>query len=154
MTLRLSGPVLALALLAGTAGATQALARDATAEERGRIESALRAQGFQSWGSIEMDDGLWDVDDARKADGSERDIRLTPDDLSLIDTEEKDRRATDQERAAIEQSLRGQGFTEFKSVSLDDGVWEVDDARGADGKLYDLKLERHSFRILHRDQDD
>lgn len=154
MTLRLSGPALALALLAGAAAATPALARDATVEERGRIEAALRAQGFQSWGSIGMDDGLWEVDDARTSDGHGRDLRLAPDDLSLIDTEVEDRRATPEEKAAIEQALHGQGFTKLESVSLEDGVWEVDDALGPDNKRYDLKLERQSFRILHRDQDD
>ncbi|HWL81427.1 MAG TPA: PepSY domain-containing protein [Roseomonas sp.] len=146
---RLAASALALALLA----TAPALARAPTADERARVESALRAQGFVGWGEIEMDDGLWEVDNASRGNNDARDIRLTPDDLTVIDASEGDRVATGEEQAAIDQALRGQGFTGFKSVRLDDGVWEVDDARGADGTLYDLTLERHSLRILHREKD-
>ncbi|MXP63777.1 hypothetical protein E0493_10495 [Roseomonas sp. M0104] len=149
MTPRLAASALALALLA----AIPALARAPSADERTRVESALRAQGFVGWGKIGMDDGLWEVEDASRGNNDARDIRLTPDDLTVIATGEGDRSATEQERAAIGQALRGQGFTGFQSVSLEEGVWEVDDARAADGTLYDLTLERHSFRILHRDKD-
>ncbi|MDJ0386802.1 PepSY domain-containing protein [Roseomonas sp. E05] len=149
MTPRLAASALALALLA----AAPALARAPSADERARVESALRAQGFVGWRGIEMDDGLWEVDNASRGNNDVRDIRLTPDDLTLIDASEGDRAVTGEERAAIEQALRGQGFTGFNSVSLDDGVWAVDDARGADGVLYDLALERHSLRILHREKD-
>jgi len=149
MTPRLAASTLVLALLATSC----ALARSPSADERVRVESALRGQGFVGWGKIEMDDGLWEVDNASRGNNDARDIRLTPDDLTVIDASEGDRHATGQEQAAIDQALRGQGFTGFNAVSLDDGVWEVDDARGADGTLYDLKLERHSLRILHRDRD-
>lgn len=149
MLLRLAGSALTLALLAAPA----AEARDATPEERTRIEEALRGQGFQSWGSIGMEDGVWEVDDASRGQGARQDIRLTPDDLRLIDTAEDDRVATTEETARITEALRGQGFREFGRIRLEDGVWEVDKARATDGTTHDLTLERQSLRILHRERD-
>ena len=61
-----------------------------------------------------------------------------------------DRAPTDEERAQIEQMLRGEGFTRWDDIELDDGVWEVDDAVGSDGREYDLKLNQQ-FRITQRD---
>ncbi len=66
---------LALALLA--APMTHALAdRAPTAEERSRIEAALRAEGFARWSGIERDDERWEVDDAVAADGAKYDLKL------------------------------------------------------------------------------
>lgn len=153
MSPRLAALGLALTLMAGT-GAAFAEDRAPTAEERTRIEGALRSQGFNDWGRIELDDGIWKIDDARGGQSDRRrDIHLTPDDLRLIDTSIPDRDATPEERGRIEQALRAQGFTAFGDIELDDGVWEVDNARHSDGNLYDLKLERESLRILHREQD-
>lgn len=64
----------ALAILIGAAGS--ALAREPTAEERARIESVLRAEGFTRWDDIEFDDGKWEIDDAVDADGQTWDLDL------------------------------------------------------------------------------
>jgi Peptidase propeptide and YPEB domain len=57
-------------------------------EERARIESVLREQGFKSWGEIELDDNVWEVDDAVTADGSKYDLKLNSNDLSVIKREQ------------------------------------------------------------------
>src|SRR3546814_10791789 len=68
-----------LLALAAAFVATPALAdRDANAEERAAIEKVLRAQGFVSWEEIELDDGRWEVDDARDAKGVEYDLKIDP----------------------------------------------------------------------------
>ncbi len=153
MSLRFASLGFAFALMAGT-GAALAEERAPTAEERGRIESVLRSQGFDDWGRIELDDGIWKVDDARTGQGSRRrDVRLTADDLRVIDTSIPDRHATPEERGRIEQALRGHSFTSLGDIELDDGVWEVDRASHTDGHLYDLTLERETLRILHRERD-
>jgi len=69
----------ATVVLGGLAFAAPALADDRgpTADERGSVESALRAGGFTSWGRIELDDGRkWEVDDAIHSDGREYDVDL------------------------------------------------------------------------------
>jgi len=57
-----------------------------TAEQRTRIEAALRQLSFVSWGEIEREnDGReWEVEDARTADGRKFDVRLSADDLSEL----------------------------------------------------------------------
>lgn len=58
-------------------------------EERSRIEAALRQLGFASWGEIEREDGgrAWEVDDARRSDGTKYDLELAADDLRVIKQE-------------------------------------------------------------------
>lgn len=63
-----------------------------------------------------------------------------------------DRPPTPEEQAEIERVLRVEGFTRWDDIELDDGVWEVDDAIGADGREYDLKLNQQ-FEIIEREQD-
>jgi hypothetical protein len=54
--------------------------RDPTEEERAAIETLLRAQGFESWNRIEVeDDGLaWeaDVEQARRGEGPAEDVEV------------------------------------------------------------------------------
>ncbi len=64
-----------------------------------------------------------------------------------------DRPPTPQERAAIERVLRAEGFVSWDEIELDDGFWEVEDARTADGREYDLKLRPQSLEIIKRDAD-
>lgn len=64
-----------------------------------------------------------------------------------------DRDPTPEERSAIEQALRAAGFTAWEEIELDDDMWEVDDARGNDGRIYDLKLAPGSFEIIRRIED-
>jgi hypothetical protein len=66
-----------LAISAGLIPTDAALAdRSPTAEERTRIESVLRENGFMRWGEIEFDDGRWGVDDAITNDGQKFDLKL------------------------------------------------------------------------------
>ena len=78
-----------LALFAAMAAAP-ALAADRlpTSEERAKIESVLKAEGFVSWGDIELDDNrVWEVDDARHSDGHEYDLDLDPQSLAIVKRE-------------------------------------------------------------------
>jgi hypothetical protein len=59
--------------------------RKPTADELTAIEAVLRAAGYVSWDGIELDDGVWEVDDARKADGAEHDLELDPTSLEIVD---------------------------------------------------------------------
>lgn len=54
-------------------------------EERARIEQALRAAGYVSWDDIELDDNLWEVDDARRAGSSpECDVDIRPGTYEIV----------------------------------------------------------------------
>ncbi len=64
-----------------------------------------------------------------------------------------DRAPTAQERSAIESVLRAEGFVRWDEIELDDGVWEVDDARTAQGREYDLKLRPGTYEIIRREAD-
>lgn len=60
-----------------------------------------------------------------------------------------DRAPTAEERAAITSVLRANGFVAWKEIELDDGRWEVDDARHESGKVYDLDIRDGA--IVHRE---
>jgi hypothetical protein len=47
----------------------------------------------------------------------------------FIHTANADRAPTPEESSRIEQALRGLGFVSWKKIELDDGHWEIDDAR-------------------------
>lgn len=64
-----------------------------------------------------------------------------------------DRSPNADERAALEQVLRSNGFESWEEIELDDGRWEVDDARMADGREYDLHIDPQSMQIISRDSD-
>jgi Peptidase propeptide and YPEB domain len=61
--------------------------RPPNAEERSRIETMLRNEGFTRWGHIELDedDDVWGVDDAYASDGRKYDLKLDPDTLAIIE---------------------------------------------------------------------
>lgn len=63
-----------------------------------------------------------------------------------------DRPVTDQERAQLVAALQAQGCSGGK-MEFDDGKFEVDDARCADGKKYDLDFDA-SFKLMKKDLDD
>ena len=63
-----------------------------------------------------------------------------------------DRAVTDQERTQLVAALQAQGCSGGK-MEFDDGKFEVDDARGADGNTYDLDFDR-SFKLVKKDKDD
>jgi peptidase YpeB-like protein len=66
--------------------------RAPTPQERSRIETMLRNEGFTQWGRIELDDDddLWEVDDAHASDGRTYDLKLHPDTLAIIGREPDD----------------------------------------------------------------
>lgn len=85
----LSGLVLAAGmLLSGIVLADRA----PTPQERSRIETMLRNEGFTRWGRIELDDDddLWEVDNAHAPDGRTYDLKLHPDTFAIIGREPSD----------------------------------------------------------------
>ncbi len=66
-----------------------------------------------------------------------------------------DRQPTAEERTAIEAALRAAGYTSWENIELEDdeSVWEVDDARGPNGREFDLRLKPGTFEILAADPD-
>jgi hypothetical protein len=82
----MKAPFAAIAFALAVAVASPALAdRPPTPEERAKIESVLRAAGFERWEEIEFDDGVWEVDDAIGADGREYDLKLDPRTFAIIE---------------------------------------------------------------------
>jgi hypothetical protein len=146
---------LAIALLAAPALAPQALAADRRPNEAesARIAEVLRAQGYRDWRGVEMDDGVWEVDDAVANDGSRHDVRVTPDDYTIIARGTENRLANIEEAARIGEALKREGFDRFETARLDDGLWKIDDAHRADGSRYDLTLVPGTLRILNRDRE-
>lgn len=63
-----------------------------------------------------------------------------------------DRNPPAQEWAEVVAALRDAGFVSWSEIEFDDGRWEVDEARAADGKRYELKLDR-SYKITEREPD-
>ena len=55
--------------------------------------------------------------------------------------------------AAVAASLRDRGFVSWDEIEWDDGKWEVDDARRANGARYDLKLDPSTLKIVHRERE-
>jgi hypothetical protein len=55
--------------------------------------------------------------------------------------------------ARITEALKRAGFHSFEGVEFDDGVWEVDDAVGGDGREYDLELDPQTLEIVRREAD-
>lgn len=50
-----------------------------------RIEQTLRAASYISWDEIELDDGVWEVDDARRvAGGQDCDVDISPDTYQIL----------------------------------------------------------------------
>lgn len=60
--------------------------RQPTEDERSAIEAKLIEAGFDRWEEIEFDDGLWEVDDARKPGNTtdEWDLKLHPETLAIV----------------------------------------------------------------------
>jgi len=64
-----------------------------------------------------------------------------------------DEEAGPEDRARIAEALRAAGYESFEEIELDDGVWEVDDAIGSDGREYDLELDPETLEIIRKDGD-
>jgi hypothetical protein len=85
--------VLGLVLAAGVLLPGQAFAdRPPNPEERSRIETMLRNEGFSNWGKIELDDesGVWEVAGAYASDGRSYALWLHPDTFGIIGREPDD----------------------------------------------------------------
>ena len=81
--------LLGLVLAAGVLAPGQVRAdRAPSPQERSRIETMLRSEGFTRWGKIELDDeDVWEVDNAYASDGHRYDLRLHPDTPAIITRE-------------------------------------------------------------------
>jgi len=145
--------LLAAALLLPGLALAQPADRAPTEAERTRLEQALRDQGYRDWGRIQLDRGIWEVDDAMDRQGTRRDLRVTPGELRIVATDLDDRLASTEETSRIEASLRRLGYREFGRIKLDDGLWNVDGALAADGRRYELTLERETLRVLYRERE-
>ena len=65
-----------------------------------------------------------------------------------------DRDPTPMERAQVEVELQYLGFISWDDIDLDeDGYWEIEDARGADGRQYDLHLAAETLEVLELQAD-
>ncbi len=72
-------------LIVAVAALQPALAdRAPTSEERTRIEATLKAEGFQKWEEIELDDGKWEIDEAVAADGRKYDLEVDPNTYAVV----------------------------------------------------------------------
>jgi hypothetical protein len=56
-----------------------------------------------------------------------------------------------EDRARIVEALKRAGYQSFEEVEFDGGVWEVDDAVGADGREFDLELDPQTLEIIRRE---
>lgn len=63
-----------------------------------------------------------------------------------------DRPVTDEERAKLTALLKAEGCSGGE-MEFDDGKFEVDDARCADGHEWDFEFDR-DFRLIKKEQDD
>jgi hypothetical protein len=63
-----------------------------------------------------------------------------------------DRPVTDQERTQLLAAMQAEGCT-GGDMEFDDGRFEVDDARCADGREYDLEFDT-AFKLVKKDLDD
>jgi hypothetical protein len=55
--------------------------------------------------------------------------------------------------ARIAEALKRAGYQSFEGVEFDNGVWQVDDAVGGDGREYDLELDPQTLEIIRREAD-
>ena len=67
--------------------ATNAQTRAPSADERTRVEQALRKLGFKEWGKIELDDDVWFIEEVIDAEGKEWEVELDAVDLRLMSKE-------------------------------------------------------------------
>jgi hypothetical protein len=63
-----------------------------------------------------------------------------------------DRPVTDGERAKLTALLKAEGCTGGE-MEFDDGKFEIDDARCADGREWDFEFDR-DFRLIKKERDD
>jgi hypothetical protein len=54
------------------------------------------------------------------------------------------------DQAKVEAALKADGFTQWKSIVLDNKTWEVDDAINSAGKQFDLRVDADTLKITSR----
>lgn len=81
---------ISFAAAAGVFAGQAEAGRAPTDQERKSIGIELKAKGFVSWGEIEMDDGLWEVDDAKSQSGLEYELKVDPDTYLIVKRERDD----------------------------------------------------------------
>jgi len=47
------------------------------------------------------------------------------------------------------ETLKAQGYTQWRSIVLDNGTWEVDDAINAAGKQFDLRIDASTLKVTN-----
>lgn len=48
----------------------------------------------------------------------------------------------------LEAALKQQGYTTWKNIALDKGIWEVDDAINTAGKQFDLRIDAATLKTV------
>jgi hypothetical protein len=81
--MRLTTPLLALTLIAGTGLAAHADEK-LPPDQQAKVEAMLKQEGFTKWKEIELDDGMIEVDDAIDANGKQFDLHLDPKTLAIV----------------------------------------------------------------------
>lgn len=51
------------------------------------------------------------------------------------------------DQAKVEATLKANGYTQWRSIVLDKGTWEVDDAINTAGKQFDLRIDAATQKI-------
>jgi hypothetical protein len=57
--------------------------------------------------------------------------------------------ATSADQAKVEEALKAQGYTKWKTIVLDNGTWEVDDAIDKAGKQFDLRIDAETLKVTN-----
>ena len=81
--MRLTTPLLALTLIAGTGLAAHADEK-LPPDQQAKVEAMLKQEGFTKWKEIELDDVMIEVDDAIDASGKQFDLKLDPKTLAIV----------------------------------------------------------------------
>jgi hypothetical protein len=78
-------------------------------------------------------------------------LALTAALLLPISAGAEEREPTTQERTAIEQVLRAQGYSSWDRVEREGDVWEIGEAVYSDGRSYEVKLNPSDLSQIERD---
>jgi len=57
--------------------------------------------------------------------------------------------STSADQAKVEAALKAQGYTHWKSIVLDNGTWEIDDAINTAGKQFDLRVDANTLKLTN-----
>jgi hypothetical protein len=63
------------------------------------------------------------------------------------------RAPTAEETTAVSAALTKAGFSKWSKIEFDDGKWEIDNAVGSDGKIYDVDLNPTDFSVIKKEID-